>query len=162
MVSMKYFFISVHCWLCPNYSSMLSLSPDGRFAATCGKFTNFKVQELKSGAVHSMQCQVPSHPAYCVGNSKITAMQVTPPDTQHMCTENQSVCFSHEGFAVASSANENKVYVWDTECGDKLLTLDHGGKFVNLRRMIVLISGTEGSKVHTLVVRQVRFYQRSW
>jgi len=63
---------------------------------------------------------------------------------------------------VAGSANENKVYVWDTECRDKLLTLDHGGKFVNLRRMIVLISGTEGSKVHTLVVHQVQFYQRSW
>jgi len=79
-----------------------------------------------------------------------------------MHTENQSVCFSHEGFAVAGSANENKVYIWDAECGDELLTLDHGGKFVNLRRMIVLISGTEGSKVHTLVVHRVWFYQRSW
>lgn len=91
-------------------------------------------------------------------------MRVTPLGAQHMRTENQFVCFAHEGFAVAGSANENKVYVWDAECGDELLTLDHGGKFVNLRRMIVLISGTEGSKVHTLVVRpsRVRFYQRSW
>ena len=47
-----------------------------------------------------------------------------------MRTDNQFVCFAHEGFAVAGSANENKVYIWDAECGDELLTLDHGGKFV--------------------------------
>jgi hypothetical protein len=42
-----------------------------------------------------------------------------------MHTEKQSVCFAREGFAVAGSANEDKVYVWDAECGDRLLTLDH-------------------------------------
>ena len=89
MVSTKYFFISVHCWPCPNYSSTLSLSPDSRLVATCGKFTNFEVQELKSGAVCSMQCQVLSHPAYHVGNLKITSMWVTLLDMQHICTENQ-------------------------------------------------------------------------
>lgn len=59
-------------------------------------------------------------------------MRVTPLDAHHMRTEGQSVCFAHEGFAVAGSVNESKVYVWDAECGDELLTLDHGGKFVKL------------------------------
>ena len=40
-------------------------------------------------------------------------MRATPSNAQHMCTENQYVCFAHEGFAVAGAANENKVYVWD-------------------------------------------------
>jgi len=101
---------------------------------TCGKFTNFKVQELKLGAVRSMQCQAPSFPPHRVGNLKTSGMRVTPLDTQRMCTENQSVCFVHEGFAVAGSANGNKVYVWDAECRDELLTLDHGSMFVKFEK----------------------------
>ncbi len=83
-----------------------------------------------------MQCRAPSFPPHRVGNSKTLAsgMRVTPLDTQHMHTEKQSVCFAHEGFAVAGSANGNKVYVWDAECGDELLTLDHGGKFVKFEK----------------------------
>ena len=57
-------------------------------------------------------------------------MRVTLLDMQHMRTQNQAICFAHEGFAVAGSVNGNKVYVWDAECGDELLTLDHGGKLV--------------------------------
>ena len=111
-VSMKDFFISVrHYSSCLNCSSMLSLSPDGKFAATCGKFINFEVRELKSGAVHSMQCQVPLFPPHCISNSKTSTMQVAPLDAQHMCIVNWCVCFAHKGFAVVGSANENKVYV---------------------------------------------------
>jgi len=95
---------------------------------------NFEVRELKSGSVRSMQCQVPSFSPHRVGNSKTSAMRVTPMDAQHMHTENQAVFFAHEGFAVAGSANENKVYVWDAECGDQLLTLDHGGKFAKFEK----------------------------
>ena len=113
---------------------MLSLSPDGRFAVTCGKFTNFEVRELKSGAIRSMQCRAPSFPPHHMGNLKTSSMGVTPLDTQHIHIEKQSVCFAHEGFAVAGSINRNKVYVWDAECGDELLTLDHGGKFVKFEK----------------------------
>ena len=112
MVSIKDFFISVqHYSSCLNCSSTLSLSPDGKFAATCGKFINFEVQELKSGAVCSMQCQVPLFPPHCISNSKTSTMQVAPLDAQHMCIVNWCVCFAHKGFAVVGSANENKVYV---------------------------------------------------
>jgi|SRR6266850_2233262 len=83
-----------------------------------------------SKKARSDECPVPSFPPYHVGNSKISTMPVTPLDMQHMCTEKQSVCFAHKGFAVAGSANKNKVYIWDAECGDQLLTLNHGGKFV--------------------------------
>jgi hypothetical protein len=127
-------FLRVCTLLIMPYSSTLSISPDGRFAATCGKFINFEVRALKSGAVRSMQCQVPSFSSHRVGNSKTSTMRVTPMDVQHMCTEKQSVCFAHEGFAVAGSANESKVYIWDAECGDQLLTLDHGGEFVKFER----------------------------
>lgn len=89
---------------------------------------------MKSGVVRSMQCQAPSLPPHRVGNSKTSGMRVTPLDTQHMRTQNQSICFAHEGFAVAGSANGNKVYVWDAECGDELLTLDHGGKLVKFEK----------------------------
>ena len=46
----------------------------------------------------------------------------------------QSVCFVHEGFAVAGTASENKVFVWDAERGDKLLSLDHGGRVTLLEQ----------------------------
>ena len=42
--------------------------------------------------------------------------------------ETPSVCFDHEGFAVAGAAGESKVHVWDMERGDRLLSLDHGGE----------------------------------
>jgi hypothetical protein len=42
--------------------------------------------------------------------------------------ETPSVCFAHEGFAVAGAAGESKVHVWDMERGDRLLSLDHGGE----------------------------------
>ena len=39
-----------------------------------------------------------------------------------------SVCFAHEGFAVAGLATgESKVHVWNAGRGDRLLSLDHGG-----------------------------------
>lgn len=44
-------------------------------------------------------------------------------------TQSPSVCFAHEGFAVAGAAGgESKVHVWDVERGDQLLSLDHGGE----------------------------------
>jgi hypothetical protein len=39
-----------------------------------------------------------------------------------------SVCFAHEGFAMAGAGGESKVHVWDAEHGDRLLSLDHGGE----------------------------------
>jgi hypothetical protein len=49
--------------------------------------------------------------------------------------KNQPVCFAHEGFAVAGAAGEAFVVVWDAESGDQLLSLDHGGKLPNIRRI---------------------------
>lgn len=49
--------------------------------------------------------------------------------SQHKLTKSQPVCFAHEGFAVAGTASEKFVYVWDAERGDQLLSLDHGGEF---------------------------------
>jgi hypothetical protein len=43
--------------------------------------------------------------------------------------ETPLVCFAHEGFAVVgAAAAESKVHVWDSERGDRLLSLDHGGE----------------------------------
>jgi hypothetical protein len=72
--------------------------------------------------------------------------------------KNQPVCFAHEGFAVAGAAGEACVYVWDTERGDQLLSLDHGGKLPNIKCIVVIILKglTEGSKVRALVVHWAR------
>ncbi|KAH9997446.1 hypothetical protein BJV74DRAFT_794940 [Russula compacta] len=51
-----------------------------------------------------------------------------------------SMCFAHEGFAVAGAAGESRVHVWDAECGDWLLFLDHGKDF----------------KIHTLMTTYVQ------
>ena len=98
--------------------------------------SSFEVQELKSGVAQTMQWQasvVPRpapHPDH-VRNRKAGAMRALSLEAQNK----QSVCFAHEGFAVAGTASENNVYVWDAERGDKLLSLDHGGSLTltNLR-----------------------------
>ncbi|KAH9024441.1 WD40-repeat-containing domain protein [Lactarius deliciosus] len=90
----------------------LSLSPNGRFAATFGLSNFFEVRDLKSGTVQSLQ----------------------PPTTRPKLSKNQSVCFAHEGFAVVGAVSNTEVYVWDTEHGDQLLSLNHG----------------DGSTIHTL------------
>lgn len=43
--------------------------------------------------------------------------------------KDKPVCFAHEGFAVAGAAGGNKAHVWDSERGDELLSLDHGGEY---------------------------------
>jgi hypothetical protein len=66
------------------------------------------VWDLKLGTIQSLQWK---------------ALSATQPKLA-----NQPVFFAHEGFAVAGAANDMKVYVWDTKCGDQLLSLDHGGE----------------------------------
>jgi len=105
----------------------LSISPDGRFAATFALSKYFEVRELKTGTVQRMQVPiVPSRsPAGATGDHR---MQLGP-------IKNQPVCFAHEGFAVAGASNESQVHVWDAKYGNQLLSLDHG----------------EGSNVHAVV-----------
>ena len=57
-------------------------------------------------------------------------MQWQGPVTQpKKLAENSSVCFAHEGLAVAgAAAGESKVHMWDAERGDRFLSLDHGGE----------------------------------
>ncbi|KAH9024364.1 WD40-repeat-containing domain protein [Lactarius pseudohatsudake] len=57
-----------------------------------------------------------------------------PPTARPKLSKNQPVCFAHEGFAVVGAASDTEVYVWDTERGDQLLSLNHG----------------DGSTIHTL------------
>ncbi|KAH9008948.1 WD40-repeat-containing domain protein [Lactarius hengduanensis] len=57
-----------------------------------------------------------------------------PPTACPKLSKNQPVCFAHEGFAVVGAASHTEVYVWDTERGDQLLSLNHG----------------DGSTIHTL------------
>ncbi|KAH9008485.1 hypothetical protein EDB83DRAFT_2531766 [Lactarius deliciosus] len=90
----------------------LSLSPNSRFAATFGLSNFFEVRDLKSGTVQSLQ----------------------PPTARPKLSKNQPVCFAHEGFAVVGAVSNTEVYVWDTERGDQLLSLNHG----------------DGSTIHTL------------
>jgi hypothetical protein len=86
--------------------------------------------------------------------SQKAAIRTTPFEVQRKLelTKRQPVCFAHEGFAVAGAVSEKSVYVWDTERGDQLLSLDHGGKFPKYKETNTE-SITEGSKVRTLVVR---------
>jgi hypothetical protein len=103
------------CLLYFNHSGTLSLSLDSKFAATFGPLKHFEVHELKSGAIQNMQWKPSIDP--------------TELGTQHNLAKSQPVCFAHEGFAVAGAAGGNSVYVWDAECGDQILSLDHGGEF---------------------------------
>ncbi|KAH9068121.1 WD40-repeat-containing domain protein [Lactarius deliciosus] len=57
-----------------------------------------------------------------------------PPTARPKLSKNQPVCFAHEGFAVVGAVSNTEVYVWDTERGDQLLSLNHG----------------DGSTIHTL------------
>ncbi|KAI0285547.1 WD40-repeat-containing domain protein [Russula brevipes] len=112
----------------------LSLSPDGMFAVTYGMSKNFEVRELKSGAVQSMQWHAPVAQRHSVRSPQVDPTKALS-QTQPYLIKNHPVCFAHEGFAVAGAASDTKVYVWDAERGDLLLSLDHG----------------EGSKVRTLM-----------
>jgi len=77
-----------------------------------------------------MQCQALIEPTLAAHrNLKTGTMQTMPFEAQHKPIKNPPVCFAHEGFAVAGAANDNKVYVWDSERGDQLLSLNHGGKY---------------------------------
>lgn len=114
----------------------LSLSPDGKFAATFGLSKAFEVRELRSSTVQRLQWQGPIIPApdpSHVGKLKMG-------ETQDKLVKDGSVCFAHEGFAVAGAAGGNKAHVWDAIHGDELVSLDHG----------------EGSKVRSLMTAFVR------
>jgi hypothetical protein len=137
--------IVVNYVLIANRSGTLSLSPNGKFAATFGLSNYFEVRELKSGIVQSMQWR-PSK-----AGAKLRATGV-PLEAQ--LAMNQPVCFAHQGFAVAGTAGGACVYVWDAERGDQLLSLNHGGKLRNISLVIAILKTlTEGSKVCALVVR---------
>ena len=96
--------------------------------ATFGLSKYFEVHNLSLGAVQTMQWKPSIDPALAfhhVGNMKAAIWSAL----QHRLSKSQPVCFAHEGFAVAGAASGNSVYVWDAECGDELLSLDHGGEF---------------------------------
>ena len=76
--------------------------------ATSGQSNAFEIRDLKSGTVQSLQWQA-------------TTMQPK-------LVKNQPLCFAHGGFAVAGAAGDTKVYVWDNERGDQLLSLNHGSE----------------------------------
>ena len=99
-------------WSFSNCSGSLSLSLDGRFAATFGLSNFFEVHDLKSGTVQNLQWKAPT--------------------VQPKLTKNRPVCFAHEGFAVAGAASDMKVLVWDTEHGDQLLSLNHGSEYAHI------------------------------
>lgn len=122
-----------------NNSTTLSMSPDGRFAATFGFSKFFEVRELKSRTVQSLHWQ---------------GLVIRP--KKH--AEAPLVCFAHEGFAVAGAAGgESKVHVWDAGRGDRLLSLDHGGECdIQEKGTVLNYSITDGFKVHSLVVRNIQ------
>jgi hypothetical protein len=84
--------------------------------ATLGVSNTFEVRNLKLGTVQSLQWKAPT--------------------VQPKLTKNWPVCFAHEGFAVAGAASDTKVLVWDTECGDQLLSLNHGSEYAHIGRII--------------------------
>ena len=72
--------------------------------------------------------------------------------------DNQYACFAHDGFAVAGTASNSRVLLWDAKRGDQLLCLDHGGKlrfFFDIDHIDLWY--TDCSKVCTLVVRCLYF-----
>lgn len=94
----------------------------------------FEVRDLKSGTVQRMQYQAPIKPTLeAHRNLKTGTMQTIPFEAQCKLIKNPPVRFAHEGFAVAGAGNNDKVYVWDSERGDQLLTLNHGGKYPRLQ-----------------------------
>ncbi|KAI9464151.1 WD40-repeat-containing domain protein [Lactarius psammicola] len=111
----------------------LSLSPDGRLAATAGRARNFEIRDLESGAVQSLQWQVRTKPAMAPHSVRDLKMgTVTTQEEVQMKFPKMSfqrVCFAHEGFAVAGAGGDNKVHVWDAERGDQLMCLEHGEDF---------------------------------
>jgi hypothetical protein len=85
---------------------------------------------LISGTVQRMQYQAVIEPTLAAHrNLRTGTMQTTSFEAQHKPIKNPPVCFAHEGFAVAGTENDEKVYVWDSERGDLLLTVNHGGKY---------------------------------
>jgi hypothetical protein len=87
--------------------------------------------------------------------SKTGAKRVIPLEAQLKKNQPPTVCFAHGGFAVAGTAGEACVHVWDAERGDELLSLNHGGKLSVIKGVIITILKIliEGSKVRALVVR---------
>ncbi|KAN0130417.1 hypothetical protein V8E53_011818 [Lactarius tabidus] len=113
MVSYKWH--GIMCWDVVNLTVLWQLPMEEcRFAATFRLSSAFKVQDLRSGTVQCLQWK-----ALITTKTKLA---------------NQPLYFAHEGFAVAGAANDMKV--WDTECGDQLLSLDHGVFDSNLHREV--------------------------
>ncbi|KAH8978556.1 WD40-repeat-containing domain protein [Lactarius akahatsu] len=109
----------------------LSLSPDGRLAATVDKTNNFEIRDLKSGAVQSLQVRTkPAVKPHGIRDLK-TGDTTSQGEGQIRLSRlpSQRVSFAHEGFAVAGVGGDNKVFVWDAERGDQLLCLEHGENF---------------------------------
>ncbi|KAH9064931.1 hypothetical protein EDB87DRAFT_1574671 [Lactarius vividus] len=90
-----------------NGSATLSLSPDRRLTATVDRTNNFEIQDLKSGAVQSLEV--------CYNHARGW------PNT--IVKGTFSACF-----AVTGTGGDNKAYVWDAKRGDQLLCLKHGSK----------------------------------
>ncbi|KAH8981442.1 WD40-repeat-containing domain protein [Lactarius hatsudake] len=114
-----------------NGSATLSLSPDGRLAATVDKTNNFEIRDLKSGAVQSLQVRTkPAVKPHGIRDLK-TGATTTQGEGQIGLPRlpSQHVSFAHEGFAVTGVGGDNKVFVWDAERGDQLLCLEHGENF---------------------------------
>ncbi|KAH9064445.1 hypothetical protein EDB87DRAFT_1680710 [Lactarius vividus] len=109
----------------------LSLSPDGRLAATVDRTNNFEIRDLKSGAVQSLEVRTrPAVKPHDIRDLK-TGATTTQGEGQIRLSRvpSQRVSFAHEGFAVTGAGGDNKAYVWDAERGDQLLCLEHGEDF---------------------------------
>ncbi|KAH9051234.1 hypothetical protein EDB87DRAFT_1695587 [Lactarius vividus] len=109
----------------------LSLSPDGRLAATVDRTNNFEIRDLKSGVVQSLEVRTrPAVKPHDIRDLK-TGATTTQGEGQIRLSRvpSQRVSFAHEGFAVTGAGGDNKAYVWDAERGDQLLCLEHGEDF---------------------------------
>ncbi|KAH8976923.1 WD40-repeat-containing domain protein [Lactarius hatsudake] len=129
-----------------NGSATLSLSPDGRLAATVDKTNNFEIRDLKSGAVQSLQVRTkPAVKPYGIRDLK-TGATTTQGEGQIGLPRlpSQRVSFAHEGFAVTGVGSDNKVFVWDAERGDQLLCLEHGA-FLEEDDQFLIVTATENS-----------------
>jgi hypothetical protein len=85
------------------YSSSLALAPDGTLAAIYSLSHTFEVHDVET------HCLVQALPSEAQSDLALPL-----------------IAFAHDGFAITGGVR-GKAYIWDTECGDELASLNHGG-----------------------------------
>lgn len=92
----EYFTLTLVC------SPSLALAPDGTWAAVYSVSHAFEVYDVETHRlVQALPFEAQSNLA-------------SPP-----------IAFAHDGFAIVGGVR-GKAYIWDTECGDELASLNHG------------------------------------